>query len=480
MARLRLGSRSGLLWIVFAAAVLIRLVNVADIALQPDVALTEDAALYWDGARDWIASGGFNRVTTGEDDVRAYAPEHERVPGYFLFLLTFFAAFGGNPLPVLIAQSLLDAATCVLIASIGFRLSLHAGFLAGLLAALWPNMIIHSGLILTETLFLFLTVLLMAAALRFTDRLKLRDAWIVGLLCGMTIIVRPVMQFFPLALMMGAAILPVLSGRGWRIIVAAPILLAIGAATPVIPQLIRNQIVFGEPRLTSQTGVHLLYWVASQVEQIGSNTTFDALSVRYQTELEARFAERGLSFYAAAPFEQDRAMQKLAIEILADQPATAIAQAWMQGMALNLMAPAILGDPRIRSLKTESFMSGAGDIFSRARQMVASAPPAYLIAVVIGSIGSLISLGLAAAGFVVTLRRDLPLALLSVALIGYFLLITGHVAAPKYRIPFEPAIILACAAALAAAIDRRRRRQSAVPPSVHQRTDSASLTNGTE
>lgn len=478
MARFHLGSRSRLLWIVFAAAVLVRLVNVADIAQQPDVALTEDAALYWNGARDWIASGGFNRVTAGEDNARAYAPEHERVPGYFLFLLPFFAVFEGNPLPALIAQSLIDAASCVLIAMIGFRLSLSTGVLAGLLAALWPNMIIHSGLILTETLFLFLTVLFMCAALRFTDKLKLHDAWIVGLLCGLTIIVRPVMQFFPLALVTGAAILPALRSRGWRTVVAAPIVLAIGVATPVIPHLMRNHDLFGEARLTSQTGVHLLYWVVSQVEQIGSDTTFDALSVRYQAELETGFAERGRSFHEAGPFEQDRAMQALAVEILADQPATAIAQAWMQGMAVNLLAPAILGDPRIRALKTQSFMGGAGDIFSRARYMLASAPPPYLIAVVAGTIGSILSLGLAAAGFILLLRRDLPLALLSAALVGYFLLITGPVAAPKYRIPFEPAIILACAVALAAALDWWRRRKSC--PLTYQRAASEDLLRGTE
>jgi len=457
-------SRSRWLWIIFAAALLVRFLNVADIARQPELALTDDATLYWHGARDWIESGGFNRATGESNGVSTFTPEHERVAGYFLFLVPFFALFDGNPIPVLIAQSLLDALSCLLIAGIGFRISRETGLLAGFLAALWPNMIIHSGLVLTETLFLFLTVLLVICALRFADRLKLADAGLTGLLCGSTIIVRPAMQFFPLALVLAAAILPFLHRKDWRIALLAPFLVVVGVAAPITPHLVRNLDVLGEMRLTSQTGVHLLYWVASQVDQIGTDASFDELAARYQAELEARFAARNQSFVAAPAFAQDREMQALALEILADQPVTAIAQAWMQGIVINLMAPAILGDPRIRALKTESFMgSTGGDIFSRARHVVASAPPAYLAAVALGGVGSVLTLVLAVAGLIVMLRRDVALACLSAALVGYFLLLTGPVAAPKYRIPFEPVLILACAAALAAALERWRDARASTP-----------------
>ncbi|MGE4218168.1 MAG: ArnT family glycosyltransferase [Alphaproteobacteria bacterium] len=463
MASFNLSAHPRWLWAVFAIALAVRIVNVADIARQPEIALTEDASLYWEGARDWVASGGFNHIAPAPGGGQTYLPEHERVPGYFLFLLPLRALFGNDHIPVLIAQSLLDAVTCVLIALIGLRISRESGLLSGLLAAFWPNLIIHSGLVLTETLFLFFAVLLMLAALRFADRLRPIDAWVTGLLCGTAIMVRPVMQFIPLALMAAASLLPLLRRRRWQLAVVAPILVAIGVALPVAPQLVRNQIAFGEPRLTSQTGVHLLYWVAAQVDQIGSNTSFDDLSVRYQDELERRFATHGTTLSDATPFQKDREMRSLALEILAAQPAKAIAQAWGQGMALNILAPAILGDPRIRALKTESFMDSGGDIFSRARHLLASAPPAYMIAAAVGGIGSALTLALSALGFIMLLRRDLPLALLSAALVGYFLLITGPVAAPKYRIPFEPVLILTCAIGLAAVIDRQHRRRR-VPP----------------
>lgn len=461
----RVGFEPKLLLIVFAVAFALRLANLCHIATEPEIALTEDASLYWNGARDWIDSGSFSRRSGLATDHPTYLPEHERVPGYFLFLLPIRAIFGEMHIPVLFVQSLLDALTCVLIALLGHRISRETGLLAGSLAAVWPNMIIHSGLILTETVFLFLTALLMLAALRFADTLRLRDAWLTGLLCGAAIMVRPVIQFIPLLIIAATAALPILRRRGWRIAVSASVMLVLGTVIPVAPHVLRNYIVFDTPRLTSQTGVHLLYWVASQVEQIEGDATFDELTDRYSTQLETRLAARGILPDASDPFERDAEMQRLAATILAAQPWHSIASAWLQGATLNLFTPAILADPRIRRLKQASFMdSTGGDIFGRARNLLATAPPPYLTAAIVGALGSIASSVLAAFGVFVALRQAPLLALLNLGIIVYFLLVTGPVASPKYRIPIEPAIILFCAAALTAIATSWRRVNRHHPP----------------
>jgi hypothetical protein len=56
---------------------------------------------------------------------------------------------------------------------------------------------------------------------------------------------------------------------------------------------------------------------------------------------------------------------------------------------------------------------------------------------------------LAAAGLVM-LARALPwAALFACSVLAYFLLISGPVAAPKYRVPIEPVLDVLCAVALA-------------------------------
>src|SRR3546814_12840743 len=104
----------------------------------------------WDGAAAWLKTGYFARGVP-----EGFIHETERVPFYFLFLLPFRWLFGDAVLPALIAQSIVDSSTCVVIALLGAMVSRPVACLSGLLAALWPNLIIHSSLLLTDTVFVF-------------------------------------------------------------------------------------------------------------------------------------------------------------------------------------------------------------------------------------------------------------------------------------------------------------------------------------
>ena len=56
----------------------------------------------------------------------------------------------------LIVQSLLDTITCLLIAGLAATYCKRLALPAGLRAALWPNLIVHSAMILSDSLFLML------------------------------------------------------------------------------------------------------------------------------------------------------------------------------------------------------------------------------------------------------------------------------------------------------------------------------------
>ena len=136
---------------VFVAAIAVRFVNLLLAGDLAAYALVEDSSIYWNGAQSWFESGFFSRVTdTG------YVPETERVPLYHLFLTAFRLGFGDALLPALIGQAVLDAGTCVIIASIGAMMSRTIGIIAGLFAAAWPNLVIHSSVILSDSHFVFL------------------------------------------------------------------------------------------------------------------------------------------------------------------------------------------------------------------------------------------------------------------------------------------------------------------------------------
>ena len=90
----------------------------------------------------------------------------------------------------------LSVATIPLVFVLGRRLAgRRAGLVAAGIWALWPNLIFHSGIVLTETLFLFLFVLMLVVALGDPDSARAPGKArlvTIGVLFGLCVLVRPV------------------------------------------------------------------------------------------------------------------------------------------------------------------------------------------------------------------------------------------------------------------------------------------------
>ena len=140
---------------------------------------------------------------------------------------------------------------------------------------------------------------------------------------------------------------------------------------------------------------------------------------------------------------------------MANLPVTAFAKAWLEGMVVNLGAPALLADPRVRALPKPSFYNtpGAG-LWQKARAYLLDDPGRYQLLLLAGLIAMLPMLALEAVGFVM-LARSLPwAAVFAAGVLAYFLLVNGPVATPKYRLPMEPVLIVLAAIPLARLSER--------------------------
>ena len=136
---------------IFFTALAVRLLNVVSLADVPDHLFSEDSAIYWSLADKFLQTGRLIEDTPG-----AEVPITERMPLYILFLAAIKGIFGAAPVAVVGTQAVLDSISVVLIALLGGMLSRMIGVVSGLLAALWPNLVINSSVILTDSLFLFL------------------------------------------------------------------------------------------------------------------------------------------------------------------------------------------------------------------------------------------------------------------------------------------------------------------------------------
>lgn len=437
---------------VYFAALLVRVVNLFFITDIDTTRFIEDSSIYWNGARDWIESGFFSRQSEN-----GYVIETERVPLYFLLIVPVRYLFGDAVLPLLATQAALDAGTCVTIALIGGMICRNVGLLAGSLAMTWPNLIIHSSLVLSDTLFLFLFSLMLFYAAQFLRNANVVAAALAGLFCGLTIITRPVALFLIPAIVVAAPCIAYIQKRKWQTALASAILFLALALAPMMPLVARNYQSFSTFQLTSQSGTHFLAWIVGITQTISSQRSFDEVSKELNQKLYASVPEGKV----LTAFESSRFRMELAKSEMARMPIGAFVHSWSIGAVINLSAPAILIDPRIRSLKTNSFVNTSGQgLIEKVRNFIEGADGRYTFWAAVAIFGSGLSLVLQLAGLGIMYRVLLWPAVFASLALCYFLLANGPVGGPKYRLPMEPILIILQSVALIRAYQYFRKRGS--------------------
>ncbi len=85
----------------------------------------------------------------------APGPHSERMPLYPYFLALVFSLSGGTNLGAAVSfQAIVDSLTVLAVAYLAAAIDRRWALPAGILAALWPNLIINTAYILTDTLFI--------------------------------------------------------------------------------------------------------------------------------------------------------------------------------------------------------------------------------------------------------------------------------------------------------------------------------------
>lgn len=428
---------------LFAVALAVRLANLAILWESPEHFFTEDSRIYWSLAANFRATGQF-----GVTDAQGWHPETERVPLYAFALAAIQAMFGDAPHAVIAFQAVTDSVTVILIALIGAMLATEVGVLAGALAAVWPNMVINSALILTDSLFLtFLTASLLACA-RFLFRPGVAPAALVGLFLGLGLATRAIVQFLvPLFLL-------VLLVGGWRAqlsgrqLAGAGLAFLVLAVLPVAPLVYRNATAFGEVFITDQGSAHLFGWVVPLAQSYESGQSFDEAFQDLRRKFHAELTARRIEVDALPAHKLKQLRQQFAMRQLVELPLEVSVGAWLRGATINLAAPAVLVDERVRAMRSDSFLQARGTVAERAWAWFLAGSPLWQATAITGLLGSILVSGFALVGLVTLSRRSGWIALLAVGFVLYFLLLMGPVGAPKYRLPFAPVTIVLTALAL--------------------------------
>ncbi len=150
----------------------------------------------------------------------------------------------------------LGTATVVLTYRLGFRWGLGRwSVLAALLVAIDPILLLHSTLVMTETLATLLAVAGLLVATSTAEKPRIAKAGLGGALMALAVLCRPTFLVW-MALVM--VLLPVVAGGSWRVRMRLLATSVVAAAVVLAPWAIRNGIQFGKATPATNHGGYTL------------------------------------------------------------------------------------------------------------------------------------------------------------------------------------------------------------------------------
>ncbi len=226
-------SRTVVLTAIFAGALLVRILfNVYLVGME------EPGLVNFPDGKDYDAIG--RSLANGTGFEVNHSPDTFRPPGYPFFLAAIYTIGGPGYAAVKIVQSVIGALTCLMILLIGEQLfSKRVGVIAAVIAAAYPLLVAYTGFLLSETLFVFLSVVFLYALVRLREDQARRWVVVAGLVLGLMNLTRPVTLFLPVLLFFW---LWVEWGTKRRAAVIAG-MLALLMMVPIVPWTVRNYMV---------------------------------------------------------------------------------------------------------------------------------------------------------------------------------------------------------------------------------------------
>lgn len=418
-------------WLLLAVVVVGAVLRIAWALQAENPVELRDPVLYLILGDNLAHGNGYSYGTAIDQGTTAYYP-----PGYPLLLgavtwLVRLALPGAVDIfPVAITLNVvLSVATIPLVFVLGRRLvGPRVGLAAAAVWALWPNLVFHAGIVLTESLFLFLFVLLLIVALgdpgaaRAPGTARLVT---IGVLLGLCILVRPV------SIVTAPVFLVLWWGTGLRAAAWRLALVGVAAIAVLVPWSVRSTLAMDAPVAVSLNfGDNLC---------IGHNP--DAHGGYGSLEPQC-FNDTGLRRPESETRRQSENIRR-ALDYIRDHPGTTLARTpnkvWITvdrdddglDVAEDFGSRPIMGDA--------------------ARSALTAAANGYYLLVVAG----------AAVGAVLLMRRPDP------ARRGLFLVVVGLAQLvpplltfgdPRFKMPVYPTLAVCAAVAAVAAWDRLRGR----------------------
>lgn len=255
-----------------------------------DVPLAHDGWYYFHGARTLAQGDGYRDFFTGEQTAAMPA-------GYPLVLSGLFVVFGTELFVARLFNAVVGAAAAALTYVLGRRVcDERTGLMAGALMAFFPSQIFFTSMVMTESFFVALSVLLLTLLVWWLARgsaMQNRQVLALGVLLGFMSLVRA--EVLMLAVMLVA--LWKVCGWRWSEIGRAFLLLAVGMAVILAPWTVRNYVQLDRVIIVRAAGETVPF----STLRIGLSPDFD--DPKYRSFAQPPSAQYLVEYYTEHPWE---------------------------------------------------------------------------------------------------------------------------------------------------------------------------------
>jgi hypothetical protein len=270
-------------------------------------------------------------------------------PGWSMWGLPDKYDYGPKITIVRILQSIFDASVILILYYLGVALfTPAAGGIAALIYCFYPYSIAFVTNLVTQNTYLFLQALMVLTFVRTMKKQSWGNYVLLGLITGVTLLTRiSLITFIPFIVV--CLWLPLRSNLQWgRLAVSLTIMIAV-----IVPWIIRNQVVMGEPLLLPTKGGRNLWEYNNQVfskEKLEADATgveliYQNFAKKHYDGLKRKDLIEFPEFTYESEIERDRIMNQRVQEFIKANPVVYAKLCVLRLYQLFRIVPRHLGGP---------------------------------------------------------------------------------------------------------------------------------------
>lgn len=241
-----------------------------------------------------------------------YYPEFTRTPGYPVFILLVKSIFTSEYF-VSLFQVIISSISAVLFYKLLLKLYSNSklAFAGSLIYAVSFSSIIHSALILSDTLLESAICLMLYFLIRGISDKSFKHILLGGLVLAIAVMIKPVAAviFFGLPILLVMFFRNKFYVKGFLLFFATTLIF-------ISPWTIRNYLIYTKAFVSGVSDINLYYFRAAEVHSVANNIPFDKVQADFKKDSRAKFRKDSTGVYERDIIEYSNQIRGDAIEII--------------------------------------------------------------------------------------------------------------------------------------------------------------------